>query len=95
MTELYTGSKGAMLIATMEPRYLKNALAKLKRERADDSRDAEITALEAQDAVNDAAWLAANPPVDDSKPDYAPGDEVEAFPDNAPEHFAGDHEVFS
>lgn len=93
MTEHYNGSKGAMLIATMEPRYLKNALAKLKRERVDDSRDAEIAALEAQDAINDAAWLAANPPAEEAKPDYAPGDEVEAFPDNAPEHFAGDHGV--
>lgn len=45
MTEHYNGSRGPMEIASMPVPYAQNALAKLQRERTDDSRDAEIQAL--------------------------------------------------
>lgn len=41
----YQSSKGPMEIASMPVRYAQNALAKLQREREDDSRDGEIKAL--------------------------------------------------
>lgn len=45
MTTHYASSKGPMEIASMPLRYAQNALAKLQREREDDTRDAEIEAL--------------------------------------------------
>lgn len=47
MTTHYQSSKGPVEIATMPLRYASNALAKLQREREDDSRDIEIGALSA------------------------------------------------
>jgi hypothetical protein len=41
----YNGSRGLVAIATMPLPYASNALHKLERERLDDSRDAEISAL--------------------------------------------------
>jgi hypothetical protein len=43
----YNSSKGPVEIASMPLKYATNACEKLKRERADDSRDSEIAALEA------------------------------------------------
>lgn len=45
MTTRYNGSKGPIEIAGMPLRYAANALDKLQRDREDDSRDAEISAL--------------------------------------------------
>lgn len=45
MTMHYNSSKGPVEIASMPLRYATNAHDKLKRERTDDSRDAEIKAL--------------------------------------------------
>jgi hypothetical protein len=45
MTSHYNGSRGAVEIASMNPHHLAAAHAKLVRERADDSRDAEIGAM--------------------------------------------------
>lgn len=45
MTTHYQSSKGPMEIASMPLRYATNAHDKLKRERVDNSRDAEIKAL--------------------------------------------------
>lgn len=47
MTAIYNSSKGPVEIAGMPLRYATNALMKLQREREDDSRDAEIEALQA------------------------------------------------
>lgn len=62
MTTHYQGSRGPMEIAAMPFPYASNALAKLRRERVDASRDAEIEALashvatlEAQHAEAEAA----------------------------------------
>ena len=45
MTTHYASSKGPVEIATMPLRYAQNAHDKLRRERINDSRDAEIAAL--------------------------------------------------
>lgn len=45
MATHYLGSRGPVEIAAMPLRYAGNALDKLRREREDDSRDAEIDAL--------------------------------------------------
>jgi hypothetical protein len=47
MTTHYQSSKGTLEIASMPLRYAQNASDKLKRDRRDDSRDAEIAALDA------------------------------------------------
>lgn len=47
MTTIYNSSKGPVEIGSMPLRYATNALHKLQREREDDSRDAEIEALQA------------------------------------------------
>lgn len=47
MTTTYNSSKGPVEIATMPLRYATNALMKLQRDREDESRDAEIAALQA------------------------------------------------
>lgn len=54
MTTHYNGSKGPRLIADMLYPHALNARDKLVRERADDSRDAEIQALDAHIAAIDA-----------------------------------------
>jgi hypothetical protein len=43
----YNGSRGPMEIATMPLPYAQNAVNKLRRERTNSSRDAEIAALDA------------------------------------------------
>lgn len=47
MTTHYQSSKGPMEIASMPLRYATNAADKLRHERINDSRDAEIQALDA------------------------------------------------
>lgn len=54
----YTGSKGAIAIAAMHYAHLASAHAKLLRERTDDSRDAEIAAMEDDIARRDAEYEA-------------------------------------
>lgn len=58
MTTHYQGSRGPMEIASMPRPYLANALAKLQRERLDDTRDGEITAMTERLAVLDAEYEA-------------------------------------
>lgn len=48
MTTIYNSSTGPKVIAEMNPHNLAAAHAKLLRDRADDSRDAEIEALGAR-----------------------------------------------
>jgi hypothetical protein len=60
MTTHYNGSRGPVLIASMEHRHLVNALEKLIRDRADESRDEEIAAMGAQVAANEARFAAAD-----------------------------------
>lgn len=55
MTTHYNGSRGPQEIASMPLRYANNALAKLKRERVDASRDGEIEALAAHIAEQSEA----------------------------------------
>lgn len=59
MITRYASSKGPMEIASMPGRYASNALAKLQRDRMDDSRDAEIDALSAHVAALAEAALEA------------------------------------
>lgn len=54
MTTHYNGSRGPVEIASMLYPHLVNAHAKLLRERADDSRDAEISAMAARIAELEA-----------------------------------------
>jgi hypothetical protein len=52
----YTRSDGTTVpIAEMNPHHLGSALAKLKRDRTDDSRDTEIAAMSARLAEIEAA----------------------------------------
>lgn len=54
----YLGSKGPVEIARMATPHLRSALAKLQRERMDDSRDAEMAAMAESLAVRDAEYEA-------------------------------------
>lgn len=92
MTEFYEStSKGRVRIATMEYKWLVNSLNILVTRQP--HRTDEIEAMTAEVAKRDAEY-AAQQAAELTKPDYAPGDEVEVFEDNAPENFAADHEVF-
>jgi hypothetical protein len=58
MTTHYNGSRGPVLIASMEHKHLCNALAKLRRDEP--SRVAEIEAMQAQSDANEARFVAAD-----------------------------------
>lgn len=58
MTTIYHSSTGEKVIAEMNYHNLAAAHAKLKRERLDDSRDAEIAAMAERIAINDAEFEA-------------------------------------
>jgi hypothetical protein len=58
MITQYLGSKGPVEIAKMATPHLRSALAKLQRERMNDSRDAEMAAMAESLAVRDAEYEA-------------------------------------
>jgi hypothetical protein len=92
-------SKGKTPIRGMALRHLENSLNIL--ETREPHRVAEILGMRAERDRQNAEYAAAQAEADPVKPDYAPGVEVPVFDaespfeDNAPENFAGDHEVFS
>lgn len=86
----YTSSKGSVEIATMPLRYATNALEKLRRERVDTTRDAEIDALAAHVATLSEEATDTPPPApeptrgigDNNPPETTPYEGIKAHIDD-------------